>query len=213
MNEFLGYVPAALFYVLGAIAIASSILVVASRNPIHSALFLLVTFLCVAVLFFMQGAEFVGAVQILVYAGGVMVLFLFVVMLINMGTLGSERVFSPYVVGGLVIGFVVLAFLGWISQTGAMHPVVDAPDALRTAAVSVGSAETTVAGNSEAVGMLLYQKYLVPFEVASLFLLVAMIGAIIIGKRELHAFEEESNPQFVRDRVAAEKKMKESLRA
>ena len=72
-----------IFLIVGTVAVASSILVISMRNPVHSALFLLLTFLCVAVLFIVKGAEFVGAVQVLVYAGGIMVLFLFVVMLLN----------------------------------------------------------------------------------------------------------------------------------
>src|SRR5436309_2224755 len=93
----------AIFLIIGTIAVASSILVVAMRNPVHSALFLLLTFLCVAVLFVMKGAEFVGAVQVLVYAGGIMVLFLFVVMLINVRHLPDEKVLSSFWKGGLLV--------------------------------------------------------------------------------------------------------------
>ena len=89
-----GQMPLLVFIVIGTLAVASSILVVAMRNPVHSALFLLLTFLCVAVLFVIKSAEFVAAVQVLVYAGGVMVLFLFVVMLINYRHLPEERVLS-----------------------------------------------------------------------------------------------------------------------
>ncbi len=83
MDALTASMPLLVFVIVGTVAVASSILVVAMRNPVHSALFLLVTFLCVAVLFVMKGAEFVGAVQVLVYAGGIMVLFLFVVMLMK----------------------------------------------------------------------------------------------------------------------------------
>ena len=83
MDMLTANMPLLVFVLIGTVAVASSFLVVGMRNPVHSALFLLLTFLCVAVLFVMQGAEFVGAVQVLVYAGGIMVLFLFVVMLIN----------------------------------------------------------------------------------------------------------------------------------
>ena len=82
----------AVFLIIGTIAVASSVLVIGMRNPVHSALFLLLTFLCVAILFVMRDAEFVAAVQVLVYAGGIMVLFLFVVMLINHRHLPDEKV-------------------------------------------------------------------------------------------------------------------------
>ena len=182
-------VPLALFMIVGAIALASSILVVSMRNPVHSALFLLLTFLCVAVLFITMGAEFVGAVQVLVYAGGGMVLFL---------------------------------ILAIILGSGKWAPTIDAPDNLRTTTsvvttpvVDAGGAtvqtETSVSelvGNSEAVGMALYRDYLVPFELASLFLLVAMIGAIVIGKRDLHASEEERIPEFIAKKVSDEARVK-----
>ena len=90
----------AVFLIIGTIAVASSILVISMRNPVHSALFLLLTFLCVAVLFVMKDAEFVAAVQVLVYAGGIMVLFLFVVMLINVRHLPDEKVLSAFWKGG-----------------------------------------------------------------------------------------------------------------
>ncbi|MGA7613594.1 MAG: NADH-quinone oxidoreductase subunit J [Thermoanaerobaculia bacterium] len=227
MDGWIHLMPSVLFFVIGAIAVASSILVVAMRNPVHSALFLLVTFLSVAALFIMQGAEFVGAVQILVYAGGIMVLFLFVVMLINVRTIRTERTFSPFWVGAIFVGAAVLLLLSVVVERGALHPAVGDPAMLRTAMVQETVFVTTpegavvqrqeerprVVGNSEAVGMELYRKYLVPFEVASVFLLVAMIGAIVIGKRELSAEEEEAIPEYIRKRVADEKRIKEALGA
>ena len=89
MDEVTSQMPLLVFLVIGTIAVASSILVVAMRNPVHSALFLLLTFLCVAVLFVLKSAEFVAAVQVLVYAGGIMVLFLFVVSQIDFGFVGQ----------------------------------------------------------------------------------------------------------------------------
>src|SRR6266851_4126453 len=95
------------FALIGTVAVAASILVIAMRNPVHSALFLLLTFLCVAVLFVMKGAEFVGAVQVLVYAGGIMVLFLFVVMLINVRHLPDDRATSKFWLAGIGVGLAV----------------------------------------------------------------------------------------------------------
>jgi NADH-quinone oxidoreductase subunit J len=215
------------FFVIGTIAVASSILVIAMRNPVHSALFLLLTFLCVAVLFVMKGAEFVGAVQVLVYAGGIMVLFLFVVMLINVRHLPDEKVLSNFWKGGFAVGLGVFVLFVTMVRPGVYHDQVVKKDALRTtysyrnrrihmkdgSIVRKRVRRGTVVGNSEAVGMALYRDYLVPFEVASLFLLVAMIGAIVIGKRELSSAEEESTPQYMLDRAATEKDVKHSLEA
>jgi NADH-quinone oxidoreductase subunit J len=213
-----------LFLGLGAVAVASSILVVAMRNPVHSALFLLLTFLCVAMLFISLHAEFVGAVQLLVYAGGIMVLFLFVVMLANVRDLPNEPMLSPFWKAGVGVG--VALFLVFVSMfragsfgepAGSTDPLrsVPATTALLAADGGPGAAAGAmrIVGNTEAVGMALYREYLVPFEVASLFLLVAMIGAIVIGKRHLTSLEEETVPQFISDRVAEEKRQKEALRA
>ncbi len=220
-------VSLALFVIVGAIAVASSILVVSMRNPVHSALFLLLTFLCVAILFVMMGAEFVGAVQVLVYAGGIMVLFLFVVMLINVKALPREKMFTTASLMGVLMGILLFLILTIVLASSQWAPAVNEPDNLRTATtvvsktvVDAGGAsvrtETVsrdVVGNAEAVGMALYRDYLVPFEVASLFLLVAMIGAIVIGKRDLHASEEEAIPDFIAKKVADEERLKEVIGA
>src|SRR5881392_3891661 len=124
MDSLTANMPLLVFLVIGTIAVASSILVVAMRNPVHSALFLLLTFLCVAVLFVMQGAEFVGAVQVLVYAGGIMVLFLFVVMLINVRHLPDERVLSSFWKGGFVVFLGIFILFVTVIRTGAYHDEV-----------------------------------------------------------------------------------------
>jgi NADH-quinone oxidoreductase subunit J len=215
------------FFLVGTVAVAASILVVAMRNPVHSALFLLVTFLCVAVLFVMKGAEFVGAVQVLVYAGGIMVLFLFVVMLINVRHLPDERVLSNFWKGGFAVGLALFILFATLVRPGVYHDPVANDKALRSTYTyhhrKVPQPDGTVVrklfrrgkvvGNSEAMGMALYTDYLVPFEVASLFLLVAMIGAIVIGKRELSAVEEENVPAYMLERVETEHEIKEAMRA
>lgn len=215
------------FFIIGTIAVAASILVIGMRNPVHSALFLLLTFLCVAILFVMKSAEFVAAVQILVYAGGIMVLFLFVVMLINVRHLPEERVLSRFWKGGFAVGLAVFILFATVVRPGAYHDPVNNEQALRTTynyrtrrvktpegkVVRQRVRRAEVVGNSEAVGMALYREYLVPFEVASLFLLVAMIGAIVIGKRELSALEEETDPKFILERVATEKEVKKAVNA
>jgi NADH-quinone oxidoreductase subunit J len=215
------------FFLVGTTCVAASILVVAMRNPVHSALFLLLTFLCVAVLFVMKGAEFVGAVQVLVYAGGIMVLFLFVVMLINVHHLPDERVLSNFWKGGFAVGLGVFILFATMVRPGVYHDAAANDKPLRSTYVlkrqrvhhANGTVTRrlvrrgTVVGNSEAIGMALYSDYLVPFEVASLFLLVAMIGAIVIGKRELSASEEEQVPAYMLERVETEHEVKEAMSA
>lgn len=226
MDAVTSNMPLLVFLVIGTIAVASAILVVAMRNPVHSALFLLLTFLCVAVLFVIKSAEFVAAVQVLVYAGGIMVLFLFVVMLINHRTLPDEPVLSKYWVPGLLVGIGVLALFFTLVRTGAYHdPVPDPERKLNMVKETYLTEHPTDPNklvrrtserqnhNAEAVAMALYTDYLVPFEVASLFLLVAMIGAIVIGKRELAAEEEETTPQYILDRAEVEKEVKEAVNA
>ena len=226
MDAVTSQMPLLVFLVIGTIAVASSILVVAMRNPVHSALFLLLTFLCVAVLFVIKSAEFVAAVQVLVYAGGIMVLFLFVVMLINHRTLPEERVLSKYWLPGLLVGLGVLALFATMVRPGSYpDPVPDPEKRLTTVKESyitehpsdpdklVRRTRERENRNAEAVAMALYTDYLVPFEVASLFLLVAMIGAIVIGKRELSAEEEETTPQYILERAEVEKEVKDVVNA
>jgi NADH-quinone oxidoreductase subunit J len=217
--------PLVVFLIIGTVAVAASILVVAMRNPVHSALFLLLTFLCVAVLFVLKQAEFVAAVQVLVYAGGIMVLFLFVVMLINVRHLPEERILSQFWKGGLAVGLAVFVLFVAMVRPGAYGREVPDKSALTNVKERVLAPSRRQPGklayrtitvrnsNSEAVGMSLYRDYLVPFEVASIFLLVAMIGAIVIGKRELSASEEETQPGFILDKTETEQEVKEKLSA
>jgi NADH-quinone oxidoreductase subunit J len=226
MDGLTGNMPLLVFMVIGTLAVASSILVVAMRNPVHSALFLLLTFLCVAVLFVIKAAEFVAAVQVLVYAGGIMVLFLFVVMLINYRHLPEERVMSPVWLGGILVGVSIFVLFATLVRTGVYHDEATAPvQKLTTVRESyltehpsdpnklVRRTRDRQNRNAEAVAMALYTEYLVPFEVASLFLLVAMVGAIVIGKRELSAEEEEATPNFILERAEEEKDVKEIMSA
>jgi len=166
------------FYLVALLTVAGAVGVIAARNPVHSALSLLWTFFMVAVLFILRHAELLAAVQVLVYAGGIMVLYLFVIMLARVKNLRPDEVFlsgiAPLaVVGGVLIGALLSIgiLLGTIAGGGG------GPAAL----TSLGDQPV---GNTEAVGMVLYTRYLVPFEVVSVVLLVAMIGAIVFGRRE-----------------------------
>jgi NADH-quinone oxidoreductase subunit J len=166
------------FYVIAAFILGFAVLVVSTRDTVHSVLFLVLDFLFVAALYVLLGAEFLAAIQVLVYAGGIVVLYLFVVMLVNLKR-PPEAHQDPNRRTKLGFGLAaaVLVELGAIAAYGYARP---AP-ALADAAL-VGM---PVTGNTEQVGWLLYTSYLIPFEVASMLLLVAMIGAIVLAKREL----------------------------
>jgi len=165
-----------LFAVFAVFALGTAVAVVLARNPVHSALFLLSSFLLVACIFILQQAEFVGAVQILVYAGGIMVLFLFVIMLVHQRTVRTVKAFQHQWDIALVFLVVFLAPFLYVLWTEKFPDIPAAPDAFRTV-------KGKLTGNTEAVAWLLYRDYLLPFEVASVFLLVAMIGAVVLGKR------------------------------
>jgi NADH-quinone oxidoreductase subunit J len=167
-----------LFYTLAVLTVAGGVGVITLKNPVHAALALLWTFLMVAALFVFRHAEFLAAVQVLVYAGGIMVLFLFVIMLINVKGLSPETVFlsqlAPLaIVAGVLLGsLLAIVILLGVFATGSGD------------VAALQEVDGTQVGNTEAVGMVLYTKYLVPFEVVSVVLLVAMIGAIIFGRRD-----------------------------
>jgi len=163
------------FYTISTFILLFAVLVITTKDTVHSVLFLVLDFLFVAALYVMLGAQFLAVIQILVYAGGIVVLYLFVVMLVNLKR-PPEAVRDPHRHGALGLGLsiAVLVELVVIAAYGYVKP---AP-ALRAAALPVS-------GNTEEVGWLLYTSYLIPFEVAAMLLLVAMIGAIVLAKREL----------------------------
>ena len=164
------------FVVFAVLALGTAIAVVVARNPIHSALFLLSCFLIVACIFILQQAEFVGAVQILVYAGGIMVLFLFVIMLVHQRTVKDAVAFQhQWDIAVLFLIAFLLPFL-YVLWTERFPAIASSPDAFR-------AVRGRIAGNTQAVAWALYRDYLLPFEVASVFLLVAMVGAVVLGKR------------------------------
>lgn len=169
--------PALLFYLFAAVALVAAILVVTLRNPMYGAMSLLVSFLSIAALFLLRSAEFLAVVQVFVYGGGIMVLFLFVIMLVNLHTLRESRLFATHAGLALVVGAVLVVLLAAIFVPIAFS----VPNADPAAFVDV---EGEALGNSEAVAWSLYRDYLLPFEVVSLFLLVAMVGAVVLGRRQ-----------------------------
>ena len=167
------------FFYLAGIIVLTSILVVALRNPVYSALSLLIMFFHVAGLYVTLHAEFVAAVQIIVYAGAILVLYLFVVMLLNLHR--EDRYHAQFPVAAL-LGMTILTEV-------ALLLLQRRSDAVTPAAPPAAAPAATAIGNTEAIGEVLYSTYVFPFEVASLILLVAMIGAIILAKRDL--FEQK----------------------
>ena len=164
------------FYVLSTFILLFAVLVVTTKDTVHSVLFLVIDFLFVAALYVLLGAEFLAAIQVLVYAGGIVVLYLFVVMLVNLKR-PPEAHQDPHrrTKLGFALSAAVLFELGAIAAYGYVRP----------APVLTQAAALPVTGNTQEVGWLLYTSYLIPFEVASMLLLVAMIGAIVLAKREL----------------------------
>jgi len=164
------------FYTLAAFILGFAVLVVSTRNTVHSVLFLVMNFLFVAALYVLLSAPFLAVIQVLVYAGGIVVLYLFVVMLVNLKR-PPEAHQDPHrhTAFGFGLAAAVLAELVAIAVYGYARP----------AAPTVAAAAVPAGGNTEQVGWLLYTNYLIPFEIASMLLLVAMIGAIVLAKREL----------------------------
>jgi NADH-quinone oxidoreductase subunit J len=164
------------FYVIAAFILGFAVLVITTRDTVHSVLFLVLDFLFVAALYVLLNAPFLAVIQVLVYAGGIVVLYLFVVMLVNLKR-PPEAHQDPHRRSklGMALAAAVLVELALIVATGYA----------RAPAPTVPLAPPPLTGNTEQVGWLLYTSYLIPFEIASMLLLVAMIGAIVLAKREL----------------------------
>lgn len=177
-----------LFFLFAFLATAGAVGVVWMRQPVHSALCLLVTLVSVGGLFVMLRAEFLFAVQVLVYAGGVMVLFLFTIMLVNVRRQATEPWLHRQAGLAVLAGLLLLVVVGGLVVGEARRltgleilPPAD-PAALTSVTPAVGA---PLSGNSQAVAWDLYRDYLLPFEIASVFLLVAMVGAVVLGKRTM----------------------------
>jgi NADH-quinone oxidoreductase subunit J len=168
------------FYTISAFILGFAVMVVTTKDTVHSVLFLVLDFLFVAALYVLLGAQFLAVIQILVYAGGIVVLYLFVVMLVNLKRPPEAHEDpSRRTKLGLGLAGAVLGELAIVAAYGYSVP------AASTAAADAAMAAMPVTGNTQQVGWLLYTSYLIPFEIASMLLLVAMIGAIVLAKREL----------------------------
>ena len=167
-------IPALFFYLFAGVCVASAVMVIVSRNPVHSVLFLILAFVNASGLFVLMGAEFLAMILVVVYVGAVAVLFLFVIMMLDVDFAQLREGFIEYLPVGLVIGgifmFELLLIAGsWIIQPGA-------PKAI-TAAIPAN------VSNTEALGLVLYTKYIHYFQLSGMVLLVAMIGAIVLTLR------------------------------
>ncbi|MFN7996412.1 MAG: NADH-quinone oxidoreductase subunit J [Bryobacteraceae bacterium] len=164
------------FYIFAAMVLAGGILTITRRNAVHSAIFLIVSLMGVAGLYLLQQAEFLFAVQIVLYIGGIMVLFLFVIMLVNLDQAAKQKQFN----GQWWIALVCVALVGlqvfyFISKGSASFQIAKA------------SAVTPPAGlgNTEMLADVLFTDYLLPFEVASILLLVAVVGSVVMAKKRI----------------------------
>ena len=168
-----------LFVAFAAVLVVSSLLVVLHRNPVTSALFLVLAFCSLAVIYVLLHAEFIGLVQVVVYAGAIMVLFLFVIMYLNLGRDVESGVTIALRRG---LGWVVGAVLAAEGALFVSRGLVPGPVTPATSLLGAGAAAAPGFGNAQQVGLILYSRYLFPFEVASIVLLVAMIGVVVIAK-------------------------------
>ena len=162
-----------LFYIFGAVAVASGVFVVSARNPVHSVLFLILAFFNAAGLFVLIGAEFLAMILVIVYVGAVAVLFLFVVMMLDIDFVELRSGFVRYLPIGSAIGVVLLAELLFLDVSWVGAPGGASPSATGGVALT----------NTRGLGDILYTRYLFAFQVAGLILLVAMVGAIVLTLR------------------------------
>ena len=184
------------FYILAAVAVLGGLLVVTARNPVHSVLWLILTFFSSAGLFVLLGAEFLAMLLVVVYVGAVAVLFLFVVMMLDVDFVRLREGFARYLPLAVIVAGVLLAEMVMISLV-----VVNNGAAADAAAPAVAAADAT---NVEAIGRVLYTDYVYFFQAAGIVLLIAMIGAIVLTLRHKpHVKRQDVARQVGRDAKAA----------
>jgi len=166
-----------LFYIFAVMVLGGGILTITRRNAVHSAISLIVSLLGVAGLYLLQQAEFLFAVQIVLYVGGIMVLFLFVIMLVNLDEAAKQRQFNRQWLVALIATCLVGAQIGWFVWKGK--------DAFRLAGAIPAAAGASAIGNTEQIADVLFTDYLLPFEIASVLLLVAVVGSVVMAKKRI----------------------------
>ncbi|VAV98725.1 NADH-ubiquinone oxidoreductase chain J [hydrothermal vent metagenome] len=182
------------FYLFAIVTVFSGIMVISSRNPVHSVLYLILAFFNSAGLFVLLGAEFVAMILVIVYVGAVAVLFMFVVMMLDIDYSELRRGFQKYLPIGALIGIVLLAELVLVGMGWSLQgPVITDP------ATAIPALDQMT--NTEALGSLIYTKYIFLFQMAGLILLVAMIGAIVLTHRKRPGVKKQNiNEQVMRRR-------------
>jgi NADH-quinone oxidoreductase subunit J len=168
--------PALFFYLFAGVCIASAFMVISARNPVHSVLFLILAFVNAAGLFLLMGAEFLAMILIIVYVGAVAVLFLFVVMMLDVDFAELRQGFLQYLPVGAVVGAIFLAELILVVGTWTIAPSI--PQAITSPIPPMNQIT-----NTEALGLVLYTRYVYFFQLAGMVLLVAMVGAIVLTLR------------------------------
>ena len=173
------------FYIFATVAVAAGVMVISARNPVHSVLFLILAFFNGAGLFVLIGAEFLAMILVVVYVGAVAVLFLFVVMMLDIDLVEMRQGFLQYLPIGSLIGLILLVELVMVVGTW-----VSAPEAGAAGGVPILPLDQVT--NTEALGRVLYTKYIYLFQAAGLVLLVAMIGAIVLTLRRREGVRKQS---------------------
>jgi len=185
----------AFFYLFATVAIVSAVMVISSRNPVHSVMFLILAFVNGAGIFMLAGAEFLALLLIVVYVGAVMVLFLFVVMMLDVDFAQLRQGFLQYAPIGAMVGGILLVELIMVAGSFLITPEVAGSSVLPL---------VEGVSNTEALGLVLYTRYVYLFEAAGLILLVAMIGAIVLTLRHKpHAKRQDIAAQVGRKREDA----------
>jgi NADH-quinone oxidoreductase subunit J len=185
------------FYLFAAVTVASAVMVIASRNPVHSVLFLILAFVNAAGLFVLMGAEFLAMILIVVYVGAVAVLFLFVVMMLDVDFAELRQGFLSYLPVGALVGAVLLTELLVVVGAWVIGP--DVHNAIASPIPAAGNIN-----NTEAIGLVLYTRYVYFFQAAGVILLVAMIGAIVLTLQHKPGVKRQSiSEQVARNRSSA----------
>src|SRR5271156_3502995 len=166
-------INAIFFYLFAGITVASAVMVISARNPVHSVLFLILAFVNAAGLFVLVGAEFLAMILIVVYVGAVAVLFLFVVMMLDVDFAALRQGFLNYLPVGALVGAVLLAELLVVVGAWAIGPDV-------AKAVTAPIPTPSTINNTQALGLVLYTRYVYYFQAAGIILLIAMVGAIVL---------------------------------
>ncbi len=162
------------FYLVALVAVISGLLVVTCKNPVHSAISLVMTFFCLAIFYVMLHAPFMAAVQIMVYAGAIMVLILFVIMLLNLGTEMTKR-YTHGLLGGAIAAGIVLIQAVTFARRGEVSAFQG----------DITAERVLSQGHVQIIGEKMFTDFLLPFELASILLLVAIVGAVILAKKQV----------------------------